>query len=113
MRGALCNHNHCKLTECRVHCVSVWRQSANSHGIDRHDRHAAVTRTGAEGGEGGRGGCARSFQSYASTLGRAEKAISIHYGKNAHVLFIYSAQGQARCDTVVQVVVPSLMHREK
>jgi len=113
VRGTLCNHNHCKLTECRVHCVSVWRRSANSHGIDRHDRHAAVTRTGADGGEGGRGGCARSFQSDASKLERAEKAISIHYGKNAHVLFIYFAQGQARCDTVVHVVVPSPMHREK
>jgi len=84
-----------------VHCVSVRRRSANSHGTDRQDRHAAVTRTGAEGGEDGMGGCACSFQSYTSTLRRAEKAISVQKVKNAHVLFIYSAQGQARCDTVV------------
>jgi len=113
VRGALCNHTRCKLTECRVHCVSVRGRSANSHGTDRHDRHAAVTRTGEEGGKGGRGGCARSFQSYAAKLVRAEKAISVQYEKNAHVLFIYSAQVQARCDTVVQVVVPSPMRREK
>ena len=116
MRGALCNHTHCmiwKLTECRVHCVSARRWSANSHGTDRHERHAAITRTGAEGGEGGRGGRARSFLSYAPTLHGAEKGISTQNGKIAYVLLVFSAKGPARCDTFGEVVVPRPMRIEK